>query len=752
MNKPLRLSAYRLPSPTAVAQVEKARSTAFVPSPDGSAVLTLDLEPFPPLELVARSFDALAGIRIDRQTGCRRRLLGIRAATIVTIETGVATDIAAVAGLPATIPVWAPDGEHLAFGVDEGSGISLAVVDRAGVPLGYKGTVVLNDLVADAGSNGWRHRRSGIAPTPVLWGRDGRALFCWTREGGSDPTVRLVSPSAREAAPGALDLPLFDGVLGSEASAASFDQLVASQLLALDIRSGDVRRIGASAPVVTVRESPDRRYLLVTRLESPYPLNVPFSMFGRCVEVWDSADGGIERHVATRRALQTKTDLHDTGPRQIFWQEGQPSTLLWAEQPDGGRGVEDVYRLMAPFSDDTTAHKIGQIEARLVRWVWLDSASEVLCNVRSMRSGKDRVLKLDTSSGATELVYERPLDPSVPDCIPLRRVRRDGGLVAAERDGRVFFPGSSRHGGEGSALQGVDLTSNDVVEYCVGNRPGEAVLGFAEGMNVMISRHSATRSQFVLHDLTSGEERTVVERTSGQRTRGPERLTFKGPDGQPQGASFYRGSASDRQPCVLWLDGRVDAQLGPIPRLASEGGVSVAFLQPVALAGNMPPEFGVDILVQQVHACVDEIVRSGAASPDSVFLGGHSYGAFLAALVLSHSDRFKAGIALSGAYSRSLTPFGFQTEGRSFWQAPGFYDAVDVVRRADKVRTPMLLVHGELDEVAGTPALQSELLFRALVANNTAARLVILPHEGHRYAARESVLHVLAELHAWVRC
>ena len=131
-------------------------------------------------------------------------------------------------------------------------------------------------------------------------------------------------------------------------------------------------------------------------------------------------------------------------------------------------------------------------------------------------------------------------------------------------------------------------------------------------------------------------------------------------------------------------------------------------------------------------------------------IGGHSYGAFMTANLLAHSDLFRVGIARSGAYNRTLTPFGFQAEERTFWESPEVYFAMSPFMHADKVNEPILMLHGEADNNSGTFPLQSQRFYNALKGHGAKARLVMLPHESHGYASRESVLHTLYEMEAWL--
>ena len=191
---------------------------------------------------------------------------------------------------------------------------------------------------------------------------------------------------------------------------------------------------------------------------------------------------------------------------------------------------------------------------------------------------------------------------------------------------------------------------------------------------------------------------------------------------------------------------------GPLPLLAAGIAVFDGPTMPVIGEGDEEPnDTFVEQLVSSATAAIDEAVRRGWASRDRIAIGGHSYGAFMTANLLAHSDLFRTGIARSGAYNRTLTPFGFQAEERTFWEAPEVYFRMSPFMHADRVNEPILMLHGEADNNSGTFPIQSERFFSALKGHGAIARLVILPHESHGYASRESVLHTLYEMEAWLK-
>jgi dipeptidyl aminopeptidase/acylaminoacyl peptidase len=172
---------------------------------------------------------------------------------------------------------------------------------------------------------------------------------------------------------------------------------------------------------------------------------------------------------------------------------------------------------------------------------------------------------------------------------------------------------------------------------------------------------------------------------------------------------------------------------------------------PIIGEGNEEPnDTYVEQLVAGARAAVDELVRRGVGDEHRMAIGGHSYGAFMTANLLAHSDLFAAGIARSGAYNRTLTPFGFQAEERTYWEAPEVYYEMSPFMHADLVNEPILLIHGEMDNNSGTFPMQSERYFGALKGLGATARLVILPYESHGYRARESLLHMLWEQQEWL--
>jgi dipeptidyl aminopeptidase/acylaminoacyl peptidase len=170
----------------------------------------------------------------------------------------------------------------------------------------------------------------------------------------------------------------------------------------------------------------------------------------------------------------------------------------------------------------------------------------------------------------------------------------------------------------------------------------------------------------------------------------------------------------------------------------------------VAKGSGKPNDNFVEQLQMNAEAAIAKLSEMGVGDKNRVAVGGHSYGAFMTANLLAHTNLFKAGIARSGAYNRTLTPFGFQNEERTYWQAPGLYHDMSPFSYADKIKTPLLLIHGEADNNPGTFPINSERLFNAIKGNGGNVRLVMLPYESHGYTGKENLLHMLAEQSQWL--
>jgi len=280
---------------------------------------------------------------------------------------------------------------------------------------------------------------------------------------------------------------------------------------------------------------------------------------------------------------------------------------------------------------------------------------------------------------------------------------------------------------------------------------------------------------YYVRELGAGRRRAVTAFADPQpQLRGVTRqfVTYERKDGVKLSATLYLPpdyKPGQKLPMLMWAypreftDPDVAGQVTGSPyRFTTVSGASHLLLltqgyaifdnptMPIIGPGETANDTYVEQLVASAEAAVDKAVALGVTDRDRIGVGGHSYGAFMTANLLAHSDLFRAGIARSGAYNRTLTPFGFQNERRTFWEVPSIYARMSPFFHANRINEPILLIHGEMDDNSGTFPIQSERLYMALKGLGGTVRYVTLPYEAHGYAARESVLHTVAEMLNWM--
>jgi dipeptidyl aminopeptidase/acylaminoacyl peptidase len=535
-------------------------------------------------------------------------------------------------------------------------------------------------------------------------------------------------------------------------------------------------------------ESPDRQHLLVYRLQRPFSLRVPFPYFARRVEVW-SADGELERVIADH-PVSDEVPRHGvpTGPRLVSWEESMPASLVWTEALDGGDPTvkaefrDEVHRLPAPF-DESPQPRI-RVEHRCLGWYDMAAPGQLLIaeHDRDRRWLTSRLTDLAAPQDS-RVIFDHSVDEAYLDPgTPVMTVHPDGTRTVLQDGHQIYLRGDGASpDGDRPFLDRLDLS--DLVTKRLWRSPADAyeqVLGFAgdDRETLLIWHESRLEPPNLAVVRPSGGDRTLLTSFPDphpQLTGMDKRLlSYERGDGVRLTGMLHLppGYDQDRDgplPLVIWaypLDygdaataGQVRGTAERFTRLTAAEPIwfvlrGYAVLQNATMPVIGDPETMNDTYVEQISAAAQAHVRTladmGVADPARVAVGGHSYGAFMTANLLAHTDLFAAGIARSGAYNRSLTPFGFQAERRNFWEAASVYDRVSPIRYADQISAPLLLIHGELDANSGTFPIQSERMFQALQGTGGTARLVILPHESHSYLARESVLHMLAEQFGWV--
>jgi dipeptidyl aminopeptidase/acylaminoacyl peptidase len=772
--------AYQIPASDIVSIIDAPPTPAASLAPGRRFVALVHYESHPPVAHLARPYLSLAGLRLDPSLGGRQRTRRLTGLSVIPLPAGPPRWIELPEGKSVSVPSWAPDGRRFAFTVDEPDGMAVWVADaQAATAAEVPGLRVRDVLGGDPTSPN----------STVRWSRDGTALLVLGSPAPlAEPRPEPIEPQVEEAARKRSQMATFTDLLRTEADADVFESLATTIPLRVDPESGAASELGPPGLYYHLSESPDGEHLLVHRLQRPFSFRVPFPYFARRVEVW-SAGGELERVIADL-PVSDEVPRHGvpTGPRMVSWEESVPASLVWTEAQDGGDPLvqaehrDQLFRLQAPFKD--SPQPSAAIQHRCLGWLDMTAPGHLLVTEhdRDRRWLTSRLCDLAAPQDS-RVIFDHSVDEAYLDPgSPMMTAHPDGTRTVLQDGNHIYLRGEGASpDGERPFLDRLDL--GDLSTTRLFRSPADAyeqVLGFAgdDRESVLIWQESRTGPPNLAVTRLDGTDR--VRLTSWpdphpQLTGMDKRLlSYDRGDGvQLTGMLHlppdYNPERDGRLPLVIWaypLDygdaataGQVRGTTERFTRLMASDPVwfvlrGYAVLQNATMPVIGDPETMNDSYVEQITraaaAHIGALADMGIADPGRVAVGGHSYGAFMTANLLAHTDMFAAGIARSGAYNRSLTPFGFQTERRNFWEATDVYDRVSPFRYADKIAAPLLLVHGERDANSGTFPIQSERLFQAIQGTGGTARLVILPHESHGYVARESVLHVLAEQFSWL--
>ncbi|MBO6574455.1 MAG: prolyl oligopeptidase family serine peptidase [Rhodothermales bacterium] len=743
-------------------------------SPDNAMMAILDRQARPTIEDLAQPELRLGGLRINPRTFGPSRTTYTTGISFKEVAPGNAQR---VTGLPDDVRIsyanWSPDSRHLAFAVTRLDGIELWVADAES---GSARRLITTDVNA---VRGW----------PYRWAPDGESLYALlVPDGAGDapaapdvPTTPVVQQTDGQAAAART----YQDLLASPHDEDVFEHFATSQLARVGL-NGMVTPLGDPNIYMGFTPSPDGRYLLVSTVHRPYSYLVPASRFPSYSDVIAATDGSLVFRLADQPAIENiPTGFGSTylGVRSEAWRQDQPATLAWVEAIDGGDGKVEaeerdaMFHLAAPFDGDPA--RIATLKYRYAGAFWSDEGY-FLVQERWVQNRARRMYRVDDNGDQTlvmDVSYEdRYADPGSP-------MFHEGemGYVLATRGDAVYFTGAGASAdGQRPFVQLRNLSDGSVEEVFRSRDPRyESPIGLVGDGHLLIRTEAVDDPpNYALVELGSGETTAVTDFPHPYpdlKDVHKELITYERKDGVKLSATLYLppGYERDRDgplPALVWAYPRefksaaaasqttgspfrftsVSAS-GAVPFVTRGYAVINNAAMPVIGEGDAQPNDSfVEQLVMNAEAAIDAGVSRGVVDRDRVAIAGHSYGAFMTANLLAHSDLFRAGIARSGAYNRSLTPFGFQAEPRTFWEAPETYFAMSPFMNADHVDEPILLIHGMADNNSGTFPVQSERFYHALKGLGGTARLVMLPHESHGYRARESVMHMLWETSNWL--
>lgn len=691
-----------------------------------------------------------------------------------------------IEGLPEQYRVsnieWSPDESKVAFTNTTQKGVELWVLDVASAAAKK---ISEDNLNANMGQ-------------PYIWQPDGSGFLVKVLP---DDRQALINKS--EAIPTGPRISVnqagvkaqnrtYQDLLKDKADEANFEQLVRSRLVQVDL-DGNQETWKEVGMYRSMEFSPGGNYLMLSTIKRPFSYLVPYYRFPTLTEVYDQ-NGSLVKEILNQPLVEELPQgfgAVQMGKRSINWRADEPATLYWAEAMDGGdpnaeaEYRDEVFTWKAPF--DESPQSIIKLHNRYsgIRW-GTDQVAVAYDSWFKDRNTKSYLFNPSTPGENVHIIEDRNSQDVYSDPGSFVTEKNQYGRnVLAMEGGQLYLIGQGYSPeGQKPFLDAFDLKKRETERlYQAQNKDNfERISELLDPKaGVLLTRIESPQ------DYPNYYIRNIKKRIAPQAItffENPykalddvhkEVITYKRDDGLELSGTLYLPAGYDQKkkekmPMIMWAYPREYKDRASASQVTASSNTFTApyYGSPVywatrgyvVLDGASFPIIGEGDeepndsfrkqLVANAKAAIDAVDNMGYIDRERVAVGGHSYGAFMTANLLSHSDLFAAGIARSGAYNRTLTPFGFQREERSYWDAPEIYYNMSPFMHADKMKTPLLLVHGEADNNSGTYPLQSERYFNALKGLGAPVRLVMLPKESHGYTAKESVLHLLWEQDQWL--
>jgi dipeptidyl aminopeptidase/acylaminoacyl peptidase len=772
-------TTYQTP-PKAIADLVNAPSTPSVSfSKNGDWMMLLERADNPSIEELSQPELRIAGLRINPATSGPSRGRGVENVKIKMTRGGEEIQIK---GLPANPSMGgfalSKDEKFLAFTQTEANGISLWVVDMTSFEAKKLTDTILNEVYGDA----------------MAWTPENEILIKAVNpnrgnipQKPSAPAGPIIQESTGEASPNRT----YQDLLSNPYDEKLFAFFIDSQIMLVDL-NGNKKPIGPSGMIKSMDLSPDGKYLMVDLIKKPFSYLVPASRFPYDVEVWDKAGKKVKTvaQIPLDENRPTGFDATVTGPRNISWRADKGAMLYWVEAQDEGdprndvKDREIVYTLDAPFAGEKK--KLATTPYRFAGIAWSDDNFAIM-NERWSASRKEMrsVINPSNPNQAKRLIIERSSDDIYNDPGDPLFVENQFGKNVLLRNGDLIFMTSQGGSPDGNMpfLSTFDTKTKAQNVLWKSEAPyyERVVKVLDESGSEFITLKESTDIQPNYWLVNTKKRMAPMQVTNFvhpyESLKGiqKQQVTYPRKDGLNLSAVIYTPVGYDPAkdgtlPVLMWAYPReykskeVAAQVrgskyaftrlnwgSPIYWVTRGYAIMDQTEMPIVGEGDKEPnDYFLEQLVWNAEAAIAKIVDMGIGDRMRIAVGGHSYGAFMTANLLSHTDLFAAGIARSGAYNRTLTPFGFQYEQRTYWEAPEVYFNMSPFSFAHKVKTPILMIHGEADNNSGTFPIQSERYYNALKGHGATARLVFLPNESHGYAAQESILHTLWEMDTWL--
>lgn len=704
--------------------------------PTGRYALLVHERRLLPIDRLAEPVVDLAGRQINPETVSAHAPRDYYGLTLIDLPTGATTPIALPRDAVVGFPSWSPDGSRFAFTETSTLSQELWIGDPQ-----------------SARAEPWLGSISAARGVPCQWMADSRHLLC------KQVSARIPGGSEYHAAQDWDTAAPQRSDIGQPVimSAGLTRELLESRLVMIDSLSHQRHPIGSAAAFENVTPAPAGAFLLVSRLVEPYPRVSTVDAAKRVFEIWDRFGNVVKR-------------LPDSA-RAIAWVASEPATITWVQNRDG---LDRLVRSPPPYADPvevfTLPHRFSSLQ-------WIGDSAGALVGDWDAASQRTDLWYVDfrVPGGQNRLLIASSNESVL---LPVMAPNIRGVSAIVEHAGGIYVRGETRTADKRIPfLDNVSLATGKSERVWTGDGTAyEQVVDVLEpDASVLLTRRESAREppNYWIGSPDRSAMHTLTHFDNGASILADSRvvqLRYRRDDGQPLAAALYLPpgySGETELPLIIWAYPREVVAASETADVGSEERFltferafrlfyvlhGYAVLDQVAMPIVGKEGEANDTFIEQVVANAAAAIRAaqetGFVDSSRVGIAGHSYGAFTVANLLAHSSLFSAGAALSGAYNRTLTPFGFQTERRTLWEAPETYLAMSPLLFAHQVEAPLLLVHGLNDDNAGTSPLQSTQFYEAIRGNGGDAELLLLPWEGHSYRARASVLKTAAEMLKW---
>jgi len=720
---------------------------------------------------------SLAGLRVNPITNIASNTNYITNLKVRKVED--ISDIQ-VKGLPQnpqiTYITWSPDETKIAFTNTTNVGVELWVVDFA---TAQATKLTESNINASLGN-------------PINWYHDSKnilvRLLPENRKPLNDPKKSLpTGPSISVSDGSQAQNRTYQDMFKNPSDQANFEILTTSELFKIDLK-GKKELFKKEDIYANENFSPDGKYLLITTIHKPFSYIVPLNRFPQKTVVYDLTGKEIKEINTTplTEVLPKGFMAVRKGKRSINWRSDQAATLCFVEALDEGEPKNQVefrdalYQWKAPFENAPVL--LTKSTLRFSNVIWGNDYTAILQDEwYDTRQVRTYIFNPTNEGEAAKLIFERNYQDLYADRGDFETVKNEyGKYVLANENNNLYLIGAG-HTPKGQfpfidALNLKTLKTKRLYQSTYTDKMEEIfdIEDFKKGeVLVRIQSKNEYPNYYFRNIYKKNSLQQITHFTNpfeSIKDVYKELIKYKRADGVELSGTLYLPAGYDKTkkeklPLLIWAypaeykdknsagQSSVNSNEFTYPYYGSfvywvTRGYAVlddaAF--PIVGEGKTEPNDNfIEQLVSNAKAAIDAVDSLGYIDRKKVGVGGHSYGAFMTANLLTHCNLFACGVARSGAYNRTLTPFGFQSEQRNYWEATEVYDKMSPFMTADKMKTPMLLVHGEADNNPGTFTLQTERYFQALKGLGAPARMVILPKEQHSYVARENILHLLWE-------